>query len=294
MDPVVAGSSPVTHPARFFVFVPPPGLTFDRLVGRGTTFEVAVVVAHDGARLVAKRLRPSLRASDDAQAALEREAAVLKRLEHPCVPRLVSFAHDAAGPCLLETLLEGPSFRALLEAPRPLDARAARALAEGAARLLFELQSTADAASPLGFVHGDLCPEHFVVTRAGRGVPPAVGLVDFGSATVAGALPPPESGRGTLPFAAPELCRGETGATPATDRYALAVVIAQLLTGVRLSRATTEPAMLVEIGERGHDVACLASLPTPTREALAAHLAFEPEGRPADLRALVGALADTA
>jgi serine/threonine protein kinase len=270
------------------VFVPPPGLRFERLLGRGTTFEVAVVVAGDGTRLAAKRLRPSLRGNPGAAAALEREAAVLRLLRHPQVPRLVAFAADTAGPYLVETLLEGPSFRGLTEQTPARELPSSFALAAGAARILFELQSFRDAAGALGFVHGDISPDHLLVGAAG---PPAVGLVDFGSAVVRGVPPALPAGRGTLPYVAPELCRGETAPSPSTDRYALAVVLGQLLTGARLCRASAEAAMLLEIGEQGHDVASLAALPASAARSLRAHLAFDPKDRPDDLVDLLDALA---
>ncbi|MBL9024959.1 MAG: protein kinase [Myxococcales bacterium] len=266
------------------MFAPPAGLTLDRLLGRGSSFEVALVRGGDGLPVVAKRLRPSLRGSPEATAALLREGAVLARVFHPAVPRLLANGSDAAGPYLLETFVTGASFDG--------GAEPSSRLAHRAALTLFELQRLGDGDGPLDFVHGDLCPEHLIaVTDASTGQT-TVSLVDFGAATLRGVPSAPAGGRGTLPFAAPELCRGETEATQATDRYALAVVLASfLLGGARLCRNTTEAAMLLEIGEHGHDSKVLVGLPGAARRALEAHLSFDPRDRPDDLADLVDALA---
>ena len=263
------------------MFAPLAGLTFEKLLGRGSSFEVALVRAPSGEPLVAKRLLPGLVGNPDARRALDREAAVLEALHHPALPRLVASGTDEVGRYVLEAFIEGSSLadRALPDAT----------LGHAAASLMAELQTLSDERGPFDFVHGDLHPAHFVRTTGAARAAAPLALVDFGASTLRGA--PPSAGRGTMPFAAPELCRGETVPTQATDRYVLAVVLARILSGgAQLWRASNEPGLLLEIGERGHDLSALSVLPVRVRSALEAHLAFDPEQRPEDLSDLVRAL----
>jgi serine/threonine-protein kinase len=270
------------------VFPAPPGTTFERLLGRGALFEVAVVV-EAGERLAAKRPLPSLRGSEVAARALERETAVLSHLRDPRVPKVHRIGFDAAGPFVVESLVEGVSMRGLAERTARLGGDVVREIAALAVHLLGDLHDRADDDGPLGFFHGDLSPEHLIVTTNDAGAF-EIGLVDFGSAGARGAPPPEPRGRGTLPYLAPELCRAERPASAATDRYAVAVLIGQWLTGGRLCSARTTAAMLLEIGDHGHDTTALASLPAALCESLTRHLAFRPEARPADLADLARAL----
>ena len=76
-----------------------------------------------------------------------------------------------------------------------------------------------------GYVHGDVCPGNLLVHGAGH-----VTLIDLGVARRAG-----EAGavRGTHAYMAPEQVRGEAW-TPATDVFALGVVLWELVAGARL------------------------------------------------------------
>ncbi|NUO51633.1 MAG: hypothetical protein HOV80_22485 [Polyangiaceae bacterium] len=270
-------------------FTAPTGTTVEEIVGRGSVFEVAVVVSA-GRRLIAKRPRPELRDNADAASAIKREAAVLTRLHDRRVPAIEASGVDDAGPFLLETLVEGPSFRSLSEATSPLPWAARAGLALRAVVLFRDLHALSDASGPLGFAHGDPSPDHLVLASVDDLDVVEVGLLDFGSASLRGMPPVGAGARGTLPYVAPELCRGEVAPSAATDRYALAVILGQLLSGRRLCKATEEAAMLLEIGDHGHDASALASLPAPVQKALASLLAFRSADRPADLDELARSL----
>jgi hypothetical protein len=100
--------------------------------------------------------------------------------------------------------------------------------------------------------------------------------------------------RGTLPFAAPEVARGEAVPGLSSDVYAMAATILFLATsGEPLTAARDDAAMLLEIGERGLalDRCDRAQGLAPTgREALRRALARDPAARLADARALWEAL----
>jgi serine/threonine protein kinase len=155
-----------------------------------------------------------------------------------------------------------------------------------AAEALAEVHEIAGEEGPLGISHGDLTPDHVVLSPLG-----AVAFVDFGAARWAGMDPGLESGdRGTLPFAAPEVARGEAAPGQAADAYALAATILFLATGGEpLVGATDEAAMLLEIGERGI-VPGRCDLGEQSARALREALSLDPARRPPGARALWRAL----
>jgi serine/threonine protein kinase len=99
-----------------------------------------------------------------------------------------------------------------------------------------------------------------------------IGVVDFGAARFRGMDPTLETAdRGTLPYAAPEVARGDAAPSQAADVYALAATILAFGAEVPLTEARDEAAMLLEIGERGlrarHDVLASSFSDAPGRAA---------------------------
>ncbi|HSC73822.1 MAG TPA: serine/threonine-protein kinase [Gaiellaceae bacterium] len=86
-----------------------------------------------------------------------------------------------------------------------------------------------DAAHALGVVHRDVKPGNLLLDREGN-----VHVADFGIASAAGmdSLTMTGTVLGTAGYLAPEQAEGKR-ATPASDRYALAIVAFELLTGSR-------------------------------------------------------------
>jgi serine/threonine protein kinase len=101
--------------------------------------------------------------------------------------------------------------------------------------------------------------------------------------------------RGTLPYVAPELARGEVEPDQSSDVFALAATMAFVALGRPPCMAETPAALLVEISERGLDLDALSSverLAATERRALCAALGFEPAGRvrrAREVRRLLGA-----
>ncbi|MGH3104269.1 MAG: serine/threonine-protein kinase, partial [Gaiellaceae bacterium] len=95
-----------------------------------------------------------------------------------------------------------------------------------------------DAAHRHGIVHRDVKPANLLLDTAGD-----VRVADFGIASAAGmdSLTKPGTVLGTAGYLSPEQASGER-ATPASDRYALAVVAFELLTGARPFESETPTA----------------------------------------------------
>lgn len=251
-------------------FRAPPGTELVRPLGGGATFEVALV-RRFRRELVAKRPAAHLDAATGLRA-LERERAVLSSARLDALPRAVRFARDRRGPYLCETAASGMSLRALAS----LGTFSWSVVARAASRGLAELHEAADERGPLDIVHGDISPDNVFAGGA------YVTFVDFANACFRDAPEPvfPDA-RGTTPYAAPEIARGEASATAETDTYALAAVLAWLLVGP-MTEADGGGAMLAEVGDRGLRVERLAGrrdVPAAAVRALAEALAFAPGDR---------------
>lgn len=274
------------------LFPAPDGATLVSSLATGTMFMVGLVrVGHEV--LVCKRLLPRMREEPAARAALAREALLLSRAHHHALPELRRVGSDDHGPFLIETRAEGVSLRALVEGWRerekPVPPRLVAHVAAAAATALAELHELADARGPILLAHGDLAPEHVFLGPLGD-----VRFVDLGAARFAGMDPALHtSDRGTLPFAAPEVARGEVAPGQAGDVYALAATLIYLATGGPLCAAQNDAAMLLEIGERGLSPALgglAACLPEAARDALSRATRLDPAERLARARDLAVAL----
>src|SRR4051794_36890326 len=159
-----------------------------------------------------------------------------------------------------------------------------------ALRWLRETAVALDCAHEHDVVHRDVKPANLLLDERER-----LAVGDFGIATVASEASVTQTGQvlGTAAYIAPEQARG-LPATAASDRYALAVVAFELLTGARpfnvdhpaaQARAHVQ-ATVPAASEVGDD------LPPAVDAALRAGLAKEPDARPTTAEALVDRIED--
>lgn len=276
-------------------YAAPEGTTLVATLGGGSVFDVALV--HDGARdVVCKRLSPGTAREPAARAAMVREARALTLAKHAALPALIRVGSDARGPFLIETHVAGVSVRGLVEGWRArgeaVPPRLVAHVAEAAAIALAELHALADDAGPIALSHGDIGPDHLILGPLGE-----VRFVDLGAARFRGMEPSLETGdRGTLPFVAPEVARGEAAPSAATDVYALAATLLFLAVGEPLTAAREAGAMLLEVGEGGVLRSLLGravGLDDEARDALHRALSPDPGGRAASARDLAVALGES-
>lgn len=208
-----------------------------------------------------------------------RECDALTALRHLNIVPILDCGEDDGRGYLAMPLASGGSLAERLVAGPMRPAQALAVLAGVAAAL--------DAAHAAGVLHRDVTPGNILLDRDGPW------LADFGIARRIDATVLTGEGEliGTAGYMAPEVIGGDR-ATPAADRYALAAVAFQALTGRRVFEAEGIGGVLYAHAHRRpprpSEVA--ASLPRGLDEAMARGLAKDPRERPASCSALVASL----
>ena len=155
---------------------------------------------------------------------------------------------------------------------------------------LRQAASALDAAHASGIVHRDVKPANLLLDDDD-----GLKVADFGVASAAHLASFTEAGTvvGTAGYLAPEQARGET-ATPASDRYALAVVAFELLTGTRpFERESTTSEAMAHVSAPIPPASALnPELPAEVDDVLARGLAKQPEHRFQSCADFVHALRD--
>ncbi|WP_019178934.1 serine/threonine-protein kinase [Microbacterium yannicii] len=156
------------------------------------------------------------------------EMTVLASLNHPSLVKLLDARLSPGGPgYLVMEYVDGQTLSDRLD-------RGCLSPAE-AAHLASELAAALHAVHAAGVVHRDVKPSNILLARAALPSRPFhAKLTDFGVAYLADSthLTTPGTVVGTAAFLAPEQVRGEA-ATPASDIYALGLVLLEALTGER-------------------------------------------------------------
>jgi serine/threonine protein kinase len=185
--------------------------------GMGQVWEAEDTVLHRAVAI--KALSEEL--SQDARSAerFRREAQAAAGLSHPNVAGVFDYGEDDGTQFIVMELVEGQTLAERLAREGSLDpAEATRVAAEIAAAL--------EAAHAAGIVHRDVKPGNVMLTPQGE-----VKVLDFGIAAAAGAhLTATGFTIGTAAYLSPEQAAGKR-ATPASDVYALGVVLFEMLSG---------------------------------------------------------------
>ena len=255
----------------------------DTLLGRGGMAEVFRATDTKLARTVAVKVILATHAVEEHF--LERflrEARMVASLEHSNILPVYDFGEENGVPFLVMPYLPGGSLRDRLKAgPVPL------ALASS---WIAQLSDALDAAHAAGVLHRDVKPANVLLGKDDR-----LFLADFGIAkmlenqtglTATGVVV------GTPIYMAPEQAQGHP-ASPATDRYALAVVAFEILAGrppfegdnalslMHQHVATPPPMLSMRV----------AGLPPGLDAVLSQALAKEPSRRPPTCRAFATGIA---
>ena len=223
-----------------------------------------------------KRLHTHLARNDEGlrQFAVEQLlATTLPR--HPNVIHGLEASEVGERPYVAYELIDGEDLRRSMIGGAPIALHKAVSL----------ISAACDAASHLhseGWIHGDICPANLLLER----VTDRVVLIDLGVARGIG-----EAGavRGTHAYMAPEQVKGEPW-TPATDVFALGIVLWELVAGARLFHRGPSWLSMAAVVE-----APVPPLPDATLDAIVQRaLVKDPQRRTASAEALAAELAAVA
>src|SRR5579885_1321845 len=191
-----------------------------QLLGQGGFAEVYLAThIHLHSSVAVKLLYGQLR-TQDVQAFLG-EAQTIAVLKHPGIVRVLDFGFDQAQPFLVMEYIPGGTLRD----------RHPEGTAVALAPVVSYVHQVASAlayAHANRVIHRDVKPENMLIDIDGK-----ILLTDFGIAATAHRTASMKTldSTGTVPYMAPEQIQGKP--RPASDQYALAVVVYEWLTGDR-------------------------------------------------------------
>lgn len=196
------------------------------LIGSGGMGSVYRAIDLNLQRAVAvKVLAPALASQPGWTERFRQEARIIASLRHPNIVEIYNFGEQDGLTYIVEELLAGPTLGDRL---KEMAAQGQRFAREQVITIIKELASALDAAHAAGIIHRDIKPQNAIWDANGQLV-----LTDFGVARQMGT----DSGYtqtgmiiGTPHYLSPEQAQG-LPLTPASDVYALAVVLYELLTG---------------------------------------------------------------
>jgi eukaryotic-like serine/threonine-protein kinase len=207
----------------------PPRYRDARPIGRGGMGEIFCATDSELGREVALKVLAARYAQNKPlRARFEREALAAARLSGtPHIVTIFDVTEHAGRPIIVMEYLSGGSLEAQIAGTPCPTAQALRWLDEAAGAL--------DAAHASGVVHRDVKPANLLLDGRGE-----LHVADFGVASAAGLDSFTQTGTilGTAGYLSPEQAQGQR-VTAASDRYSLAVVAWELLTGRRPFAANT-------------------------------------------------------
>ncbi|MEQ8279934.1 MAG: protein kinase [Deltaproteobacteria bacterium] len=251
-----------------------------RVVQRGGMAELLEAYVQGAAgferRVAIKRILPDLAKDESFERAFVDEAQIVSRLQHDNIVTIFDFGTLDGLPIQVLEYVDGLDLDDLVKRARqrsievPVDV-ALHIVAQVARGLDYLHDATGDDGRRLGLVHRDISPDNILVSFSG-----GVKIADFGIALADERTHETSAGvvKGKPAYMAPEQAAG-AGVGPATDQYALALVLCFLLTG---KSPLEEEAARMLAYSRAHPPLD-PSLDEDVRALLSRALAFDPHAR---------------
>jgi serine/threonine-protein kinase len=246
----------------------------------GTVYKATYV--KNGAPVAIKMVAIGIAGNESALARFEREANILKQLDHPNIVRLYGVGRYQKTPYIAMEFVEGETLESQLE-------RRVRHSWEEVCTIGKQICAALAHAHDKGIIHRDLKPANLMITHDG-----VVKLMDFGIAKDVDvtALTGANSTIGTAAYMSPEQCRGERNLTPKSDLYSLGIVFYELLTG-RKPFVADSPIDMFLMHVEGEFVRPAKLVPETPRwldTLICQMMEKKPEQRPLDARMVAKAL----
>ena len=237
-------------------------------------------ICEDGQnRVVAiKQLSPSLVSDPELVDAFVREAGLAVRIHHPnVVPTIEVGVHEGEVFVVMEYLHGESLARVMRSGAGAVPPAIASRIGVDVLRGLSAVHDVRDdRGNPLGVVHRDISPHNILVCEDGTSY-----VIDFGIAKVAGDGGNTQPGfvKGKLSYMSPEQIKaGEV--TPSTDLFSAAVVLWELLAGVRLFASGSVGSLMRRIAQGRIKAPSVHVQISPELDALVLRgLSSEPAGR---------------
>src|SRR5262249_18434507 len=175
-------------------------------------------------------------ATDTTLARFEREASILKQLDHPHIVKLLGTGKIQKQPFFIMEFVEGESLDHVME-------RRGRIIWEEVVTLGQQLCAALQHAHDKGIIHRDLKPANVMVLPDGT-----LKLTDFGIAkdTDVTQLTAANSTVGTAAYMSPEQCHGDRDINHKSDLYSFGVMLYELVTGRKPFLAETVMDMFLQ------------------------------------------------
>ena len=243
-----------------------------------------------GRQIAIKVLRDQYAADRTFVARFEREAQSVAALNHPNIINIFDVGFDGDDPngrglghYFVMELIDGPDLKDLIRARGPMPA-------EEVVAILVQVLAGLGYAHARALVHRDIKPQNIMLTQDGTAK-----VTDFGIAKGLAdtTLTDAGFGMGTVHYISPEQARGEP-ATPASDLYAVGVMLYEMLTGVLpFTGDSTVSVALKHVQEPPLSPKRLNnSIPAPLAAIALRALAKDPNERFASASEMAAALAD--
>jgi serine/threonine protein kinase/DNA-binding SARP family transcriptional activator len=207
-DPALRLDSPAGQPLRGYRVGTALGEGAHGVVYRGVQPGV-------GREVAIKMIRAQLADDPDFIRRFDAEAQLAANLQHPHIVPIYDYWREPGGAYIVMRLLRDNLSARL--ATGPMDVAAV-------AEVAHQLGGALAAAHAAGVVHGDIKPSNVLIDESNAY------LADFGVATIVESIAAAPSTYPSSGYEAPELLSGQPP-SPASDQFALAVLLVHLLTG---------------------------------------------------------------
>jgi serine/threonine-protein kinase len=217
--------------------------------------------------------------NETAMARFQREAEILKQLNHRNIVRFYIASQYQGAPYYAMEYIEGEPLDHVMQ-------RRGRLTWEETVELGKQVCAALQHAHDAGILHRDLKPSNLMIAPDGT-----VKLTDFGIAKDLDVtqLTSANSTVGTAAYMSPEQCKGERNLTHKADLYSLGVVLYELITGQKPFQAETTMDMFLQHvqGEFVRPARLVLDVPVWLDTLICQMLEKKPEHRPFDA-AMVG------